>query len=188
MSKPRIFFSKNSSNAILFFGGIALILLGGFLSQNLKEGEVEKTVGLLFSFIFIVFGAITLLSILDNLYIIIRSDSITIKSLLRKRKILRSEIIGYGVKNIKGKWASGQKISILTPEKKITIDCTRFDFLANAQILNTLKNKKRIKGLFKIEYLLHSIYFYATTVISLVLAAFIIIIIFLVFLQLVLHL
>lgn len=183
MYKPRIIYSNNLSNSILFIGGIAFILIGSYLLSNANEWEVHQYIGYLFSSFFILIGICSIFSVLDNLYITIENESIKIKSLFRKKEISRKEIIGFEIKYVEGKYLSGEKIRILTTNKTLTIDTIRFEYTSTSAVLAALKNKKEVKGLFKTENLLQSIYFYSTTIISLIIAFAVFIILLFVFIM-----
>lgn len=190
MSKPRIIYSNSLSNSILFFGGITFALIGVYLLLNIGDGgtksDGEKVISYLFSSFFIILGVCSLFNVLDNLYIIINIKSIKIKSLFRQREILRKEIIGYGIKHVEGEYFSNKKIRILTSNKTFTIDSSKFE--TTYHILNALKNKNKLKGLFKVENLIHSIYFYITTSIGLIVGLIVIVYLLFIFISVVLHL
>ncbi|NUO00056.1 MAG: hypothetical protein HUU01_05515 [Saprospiraceae bacterium] len=95
---------------------------------------------------FLPFGLWVLFSILDFLSVEVREDSIEIKSLFRRRVILKEEIEGYGIEDYEGKHFSGERIRIITATQNVKFHSTQLESLL--EIKEFLKGKKVIPGAF----------------------------------------
>lgn len=128
-------------------GGGGCILLGCYLLFIAPfaldaSGVPQWFLGLFF----LPFGLWALFSLLDFLSIEVREDSIEIKSIFRRRVILKEAIEGYGIEDYEGKHFKGERIRIITATQSIKFHSTQLESLL--EIKRFLKGKKIIPGAF----------------------------------------
>lgn len=108
--------NKLLSNLILLLGGFLFILFGILLLLNPfamdKGGVPNWSLGI----IFLPFGLVSIFKLLDSLYLVIGVNRIEVKSIFRKRIILKEEIVSYGIEEYQGKHVSGERIRLFLRE------------------------------------------------------------------------
>lgn len=146
---PKVIRSNPVYRNLILFGGLGCVVVGLYLLAHPFALDEEGDPYWLMGSLFLPFGLWGLFSVFDMWSITVYSDRIEMKSFFRKRQILKSEVIGYGVEEYEGESISGERIRVITHHSSTKFHTTQFDDLS--AIKQFLKGKEQIKGAFKRE-------------------------------------
>ncbi len=105
--------NKKSYQALLSIGGALAMLVGGYHLFGFAPQGNDFFPNWLLGLLFLGFGTTAWISLLDQIHTTVFEDRIVIKSLFRKRVILKKEIVGYGLEDYEHNSKQRQRIMII---------------------------------------------------------------------------